>query len=136
MLRWFSTIGLLCSLLLLPGGAGAALSEDDFYIRQAQDLVDLCSAPESDPLRTAAVHFCHGFASGAWQYHQAQAAGPEGHRLVCPPDPPPTRTEAIAGFLAWSASHPQHMAGPAVEALFRYLVETWPCPKAGGEGSK
>lgn len=121
----------LCALalgaLLAPGIARAA-STEAFYIRSAQDLVDLCTAGESDPLRAAAIHFCHGFASGAWQYHLAQAAGPEGVRLVCPPESA-TRASAIEGFVAWSRQHAEHMGGPAVEALFRYLVETWPCPK-------
>jgi hypothetical protein len=113
-----------------PLAAGAALTEDDFYIRSAQDLVDVCSSPESDPLNDAADHFCHGFVAGAWQYHQAQANGPEGVRLVCPPDPPPTRNEVVAGFVSWAGTHSQYMAEPAVDTLFRYLVELAPCPGA------
>lgn len=129
------------SCLLLAGGfvtpalaSAAGLTEDDFYIKNAQDLVDLCAAPESDPLNDASVHFCHGFVTGAWQYHQAQANGPGGTRLVCPPETPPTRNQAVAGFLTWSAAHPQYMSEPAVEAMFRYLIETYPCPKAGAKG--
>ena len=59
----------------------------------------------SDPLYASAIHFCHGFVSGAWQYHNSEESGPKGHRLVCPPDPPPTRNDAIAMFVAWSATH-------------------------------
>jgi hypothetical protein len=127
-LRALAVVG--CTIAMVaPVVAGAALTEDDFYIKNAQDLVDLCSAPESDPLEDVATHFCHGFASGAWQYHEAQANGPKGVRLVCPPDPPPTRNEVIAGFVTWAGNHPQHMSEPAVEALFRYLVERAPCSK-------
>lgn len=123
-----------CTLALVaPAVARAALTEDDFYIKSAQDLVDLCSAPESDPLEDAATHFCHGFMVGAWQYHEAMANGPKGVRLVCPPDPAPTRTETVAGFVTWAGNHPEHASEPAVDALFRYLVERAPCPKGGSK---
>jgi hypothetical protein len=50
-------------------------------------------------------------------------------RLVCPPDPPPTRNAAIAGFIAWAQAHPQYMSEPPVETEFRYFMETWPCKR-------
>jgi hypothetical protein len=115
---------------VVPASARAELTTDDFRIRSAQDLVDVCSVRPDDKLYTAAVHFCEGFVSGAWQYHQAQANGPEGRRLVCPPEPPPTRDQAVAMFVAWSGTHPDRMAEPGVEALFRFLVEKYPCPAA------
>jgi len=131
MRHWLPCCLLLaCALAWSPARASAALTEEDFYIKNAQDLVDLCSAPESDPLNDEAIHFCHGFLAGAWQYHQEQANGPKGVRLVCPPNPPPTRNEVVAGFLTWAGAHPQHMTEPAVDALFRYLVERAPCPTA------
>lgn len=130
MHRFLSACSLVAVLAALsPGPARAALSEDDFFIKHAQDLVGLCDADPADPLYSSAIHFCHGFASGAWQFHEAQAAWPDGVRIVCVPEPPPTRNEAIAGFLVWSAAHPQHMAEPAVDALFRYLHDQWPCSK-------
>jgi len=120
-------------VVLAPLAADAALSEDDFYVRSAQDLVELCSSPESDPLNDAADHFCHGFLSGAWQYHQALANGPDGRRLVCPPDPPPTRNEVVRGFVAWSSEHAEYLGDSAVDTLFRYLVEIAPCPEGGAQ---
>jgi hypothetical protein len=130
--RASSLFGALLSgvvLAMSPASAGAALTEDDFFVKQAQDLVDLCSADPADPLHGEAIHFCHGFASGAWQYHEAQAFGPDGVRIVCVPDPSPTRNDAIAGFLTWAAANPEHMSEPGVEALFRFLHEKWPCAK-------
>jgi hypothetical protein len=114
----------------LPLAAHAEFTTEDFHIRSAQDLVDLCSVEKDDELYTAAIHFCHGFISGAWQYHQAEANGPDGHRHVCPPEPPPTRDQAVAMFVAWSGTHPDRMAEPAVEAFFRFLIEKYPCPEA------
>ncbi len=130
MHRFLAACSLVAVLAALsPGSARAALSEDDFFIKHAQDLVDLCAADSADALYSSAIHFCHGFASGAWQFHEAQAAWPDGVRIVCVPEPPPTRNEAIAGFLVWSAAHPQYMDEPAVDALFRYLHDQWPCSK-------
>jgi hypothetical protein len=127
MVRRIVTMALVT---LSPLAAGAAVVKDDFYVRNAQDLVDLCSTPESDPLNDAAIHFCHGFVSGAWQYHQAQANGPDGERIVCPPDPPPTRDQAVAMFIDWSRANPERMSEPAVEALFRFLAGKYPCKQA------
>jgi hypothetical protein len=112
-----------------PLAASAQLTTEDFQIRSAADLVDLCSATAASEVAKEAIHFCHGFVSGAWQYHQAQAAGPEGRRIVCPPEPPPTRDEAVAMFVAWSKQHPEHMQEPAVEAVFRFLTGKYPCPE-------
>ena len=37
------------------------------------------------------------------------------------------RNEAIARFLEWAKSNQQYMSERAVEAEFRFLMETWPC---------
>jgi hypothetical protein len=123
-------IALAAALAWLPQVAHADFTTEDFHVRSAQDLVDVCSVETDDELYTAAIHFCHGFITGAWQFHQAQANGPEGKRFVCPPEPPPTRDQAVAMFVAWSGTHPDRMAEPAVEAFFRFLAEKYPCPQA------
>jgi len=101
-------------------GAQAALTEDDFYIKNASDLVD----------------FCHGFVSGAWQYHQSVTSGPKGEKLVCPVEPTPTRSEVVAMFVTWANApeHAQYMSEPAVDVMFRFLIEKWPC--AGAPAAK
>jgi hypothetical protein len=115
--------------IAFASAAPAGLTKEPFTIKTAQNLVDLCGADPADPLYDDAINFCHGYAAGAWQYHQAEAAGPQGHRIVCLPDPPPKRGEAVAQFVTWAGSHPQYMNDPAVEALFRFLAEKWPCPE-------
>lgn len=125
-----SGLALALAVAVVPSAAHAEFEREDFHVRGAQDLVDLCAVKTSDPLYSAAIHFCEGFVAGAWQYHQAQATGPKGVRLVCPPEPPPTRDEAVALFVAWSGTHADRMAEPAVEALFRFLSEKYPCPAA------
>ncbi len=76
-----------------------------------------------------ALHFCHGFLVGAFQYYLASVSGPKAKALVCPPDPPPTRNEAIAAFIAWAQAHPQYMSEAPVETEFRFLTERWPCKR-------
>jgi len=125
-----SGFALALAATVAPSAARAEFEREDFRIRSAQDLVDLCAAKNDDPLYSAAIHFCEGFVTGAWQYHQAQANGPKGLRLVCPPEPPPTRDEAVAMFVTWSGTHADRMTEPAVEALFRFLTEKYPCPAA------
>jgi hypothetical protein len=122
--------------LLLFSGAGAAVSDpENFLVNNTRDLVELCSTAPDDPLYVAAIHFCNGFVVGAYHFHEAWFAGPDAQPLVCPPSPRPTRQQAIADFLAWSKNHPEHDRAPAVETLFRFLTETWPCPAGQAPGS-
>ncbi len=111
---------------LVPGIAGA-VSEDDFEIQATENLLNLCTAPPGDPLYHQAVNFCHGFLVGAYHYHVAESNGPQGVKLVCLPDPPPSRNEAIDMFIQWAKARPQYWKEEAVETEFRFLIEQWPC---------
>jgi Rap1a immunity proteins len=48
-------------------------------------------------------------------------------RLVCFPNPAPSRNEAVAEFVQWAKARPQHMNELPVETEFRFLMEKWPC---------
>src|SRR4051794_12411062 len=87
---------------LLAGAALADVSQDSFLLRQTSDLVDVCSAAQSDPLYTAATNFCHGFAVGVFRVLQEEDAARRSGRLFCVPTPAPTRNEAIATFVQWA----------------------------------
>jgi Rap1a immunity proteins len=100
---------------------------EEFLVRTTQDYVRVCSTNPNDPLYAAAIGFCHGFAVGAYQYYLAQTAGPLGTPSVCPPEPPPPRTETLSVFVAWAQTHPQYMGERPVDSLFRFLTEKWPC---------
>lgn len=117
-----------CLILLgvLPVWAGA-VSEKDFEATTTEQMLSLCSADPSDPLHQQAVNFCHGYLVGAFQYYKASHSGPEALRLVCMPDPPPSRNEAIRLFIDWARAHPQYWKEPPVETEFRFLTEKWPC---------
>ena len=113
-------------VFLLPGFAGA-VSEEDFEAHTAQSLINLCSASHDDPLYQQAIHFCHGYFEGAYQYYESMSSGPKGIKFVCVPDPLPSRNKAIGMFVEWAKKNPQYMNERPVEAEFRFLMETWPC---------
>jgi hypothetical protein len=102
-------------------------SETDFQVMTTGDLVRLCEASPTDPTGIAALHFCHGFAVGAYQYHQIAAAAEAKPPLFCEPRPRPTRNEAIAGFISWAKQNPSAMNTLPVEGIFRYLAQYYPC---------
>jgi len=117
---------LLALVSVAAAGAAAAIDAEDFEVRTTQDLVDLCTTPPSDPKHVAAIHFCHGFMVGAYDYH-ALTRGEYNEHFFCVPSPRPTRKQAIEGFVAWARANPQHLESPAVDSEFRYLGEAWPC---------
>ena len=119
---------MMVGALIAPGAARAAIT-DDFQVRNTRDLLALCSAVPGSELYVAAINFCHGYGVGAFQYYQVLEATVPGHKFVCPPDPPPSRTAVIESFVQWAAAHPEHHEEPAVETIFRYLGATYPCPK-------
>ena len=123
-IKWI--VVLLVILGMLPGWAGAA-SENDFEANTTEQMLRLCTADPSDPLHAQAVNFCHGYLVGAYNYYRALHSGPEAMRLVCMPDPAPSRNEAIGMFIDWAKARPQFWKEPPVESEFRFLTEKWPC---------
>jgi hypothetical protein len=125
----------LCALIAAAGIVAAqpsarAATTDNFTVRTTADFVALCDTQPNGDNYVAAIHFCQGFAAGAYQYYAALAQRDANERFVCPPDPPPSRNQAIAGFLAWAHANPDAMTAPAVDSLFRYLGQTYPCSGA------
>jgi hypothetical protein len=94
--------------------------------RTAGDLVELCAAPEADPLRIAAIHFCEGFVVGAHAYRQSVLTPGTGY---CLPNPPPMRDQAIAMYVAWARRNPTYLSERPVDNLMRFTDATWPCKR-------
>lgn len=114
--------------MLASGGPAAALEPDDFVIDDAATLVDLCAAPTDDPYYTQAIHMCHGYASGVVQYALLLFAGAgAGAEVICLPEPQPTRSAAIADFVAWMGERPELADVKAPEALLRFMQDRFPC---------
>jgi hypothetical protein len=104
--------------------SAGATTREDFTLQTTRDLVNVCSTPEDDPMRVAAIHFCEGYLVGAFQVYQKAIAPTT--RLVCMSQPP-TRDQGVAMFVEWAKAHPQYMNDSAVDGLFRFLSEGWPC---------
>jgi hypothetical protein len=115
-------------IMFLPGWA-AAVSEKDFEVQTTQQLLSLCTASPGDPLYHQAVNFCQGYLVGAYKYYEAAHSGPNAPKLVCLPNPPPSRSNSIDMFIEWTKAHPQFWNEPPVETEFRFLMEKWPCNK-------
>jgi len=122
----------LVAAALLPLLTYAAASRESFTLRSAQDLSDLCAVLSDDPMVDAAHGFCYGFLSGVGGYHRAITAGGKVHPLFCLPEQQISRVEAAKMFVDWGQSHPQYLTEPAVDALIRFAVDTWPCQPAKG----
>ena len=127
-------IAALAAATLLPlqsqATATPTATVEDFNLRSAEDLVDLCAVPESDPMAEAARGFCYGYLSGVGSYHNALNVGKNARPLYCLPEPRPSRADAAKMFVDWSRSHPQHLTEAPVDALIRFAVATWPCKQA------
>src|SRR5258708_32936161 len=85
---------LLFGAVLVFGGAAtapAAVTESQFPPNTVRDLIAICSADKNDPMMTAAVNFCHGFAEGAAIVEEAHEAQRRGRKALFLPKPPPPR---------------------------------------------
>ena len=120
---------LLFAMITFVTAVAAAVTDGDFEVKTARNLLDLCTVGPEDSRYKEALHFCHGYLVGAYHYYLATLAGPNVKPLVCPSDPPPSRNAVISGFIAWARAHPQYMNEAPVETEFRYLTETWPCTR-------
>jgi len=134
-----SVIALVLVSLVLATAAGAR-EADDFIARTQQDVIGLCTVTQDDELYEESIAFCHGFLVGAYSAHQTERSGPDAVKLVCPPDPTMTRVQAIQRYVDWAKAHPEYDGESSIESLFKFLIETWPCPSvatgAGKEGAK
>jgi hypothetical protein len=106
-----------------------AVTEDTFQLRTGADLVALCSAPPEHRLHTAAIHMCHGYGAGVFQTVMAMTSHEKVPDVICPPNPRPSRDEAVRQFVEWAKRNPEHQSEPAVEYLGRFLTAQYPCPK-------
>ncbi len=123
---------IFAAALLTPGFAAAGPGgpdATDFQVETTQNLINLCTAPADHKLAKEAAHFCEGYLVGAFHYYLAENSGPASVPLVCLPDPPPSRNQALTMFLEWAKGHPQCMNEVPVETEFRFLTEKWPCKK-------
>lgn len=119
--------GLVALMTFILAGSAVAADSNTLQLRNAGDLVHVCSVAPDDPYYSNAVGFCHGILVGAFRYYESVVVGP--NRFVCAPNPTPTRSKVMNDFVAWAGSHAAYMKDPPVDTLFRYLAEAYPCKK-------
>jgi hypothetical protein len=100
---------------------------NEYRVRDAEDLVALCDRDPSSVDYIAARNFCLGYALGAYQYYYVSALADPDMKIVCVKEPYPERKKVIEDFVVWSKAHPSFMKETAIDALFRFLVEAFPC---------
>jgi hypothetical protein len=127
MKYWFPAVA-LCAVAA-AGTSRAAVTEDSFLVHNTGDLIELCSATQSDPMFTAATNFCHGFAVGVFRVLEEEDMARRSRHLFCLPSPAPTRTEGIASFVQWAKANPNQMAQPAADGIATFLSQQFPCPR-------
>jgi hypothetical protein len=130
-----ATLAAVAALATLPLSTQAAAPES-FQLRSAQDLAALCAVPEGDAMAEAARSFCYGYLRGVHDLHGALKPTARDAPFYCIPTPAPTRAEAAEKFVAWGRANAQHLSEPAVDALIRFAVATWPCPAAAAPKAK
>jgi hypothetical protein len=118
---------LVILMALVFTGSAVAADSSNFQLRDAADLVRVCSVGPDDPAHANAVGFCHGILVGAFRYYESSVTG--ANRFICAPTPTPTRTKVMNDFVAWAGTHSGNMKAPAIDTLFRYLAEAYPCKR-------
>jgi hypothetical protein len=116
-------------VLLCFTSLAGAVEPVNFEIRNNADLVAVCETPMTDPIYTAAIHFCHGFGVGFVRYHEALAEGRDFRPLFCFP-PSLTRTEVLNAYVGYSKMHPEYGRDLVGDVMTKFLTETYPCPTA------
>ena len=123
--------GMALGVALTAGAtiASANVTESQFPPRTVQDLIEICAPAKEDPMMTAAINYCHGFAQGAVVVEEAHEEHGDVRKLFCLPSPPPPSGSEMGKFIAWANAVPSRLDQPAVDAMFIYLAETYPCPQ-------
>ena len=123
--------GAAFGVVLIAGAtiASAAVTESQFPPRTVRDLIEICAPAKEDPMMTAAINYCHGFAQGAVLVEEAHEDHRDVRQLFCLPSPRPASGSEITKFIAWANALPSRLDEPAIDGMFIYLAETYPCPQ-------
>lgn len=109
--------------------ASAAVTQSQFPPRTVRDLIQICAPAKDDPMMTAAINYCQGFTQGAVLVEEAHQDHHDVRRLFCLPSPRPASGSEISKFIAWANARPDRLDDPAIDGMFIYLAETYPCPQ-------
>jgi hypothetical protein len=133
-MRYRNRLGTLGFALLSTGwllstnlhAASDGYSIEDFRLGTGGDLVRVCTVDAGHEHREIAKAFCYGFFEGATHYDDAISGSEWYQDIVCAPDDA-TREQAVTVFIEYINVNPQHGSEPPIDAIFRALVDEWPC---------
>lgn len=110
------------ALLLAAVVSAPPAHAQGFPVRTAGDLAALCAGGPGGAQKAAAINFCHGYAQGVLSLLQEHAS-----KSVCLPAKPPSRTQTMASFIAWTKSSENRASAPAARGLEAFFKETFAC---------
>ena len=111
-------------------GASATVVTSEFPPGTVKDLIAICAPDKDDPMMTASINYCHGYAQGAVTVEMAHGAQRHSHPLFCLPTPRPASGAELASFIAWANQDPSRLDEPAIDGMFLYLAQKYPCDNA------
>ncbi|WPL17168.1 hypothetical protein Thiowin_02162 [Thiorhodovibrio winogradskyi] len=121
-----SLVGVLLFLTLPIATPALAVDNDDLRFETTDDLIAVCSAPNS----SAAQLGCTGFIEATVQYHDAVSDRKNLKRLACFPNGTSIEDGRVA-FLSWAKTNKANkelMSELPVIGLVRSLAAAYPCP--------
>ena len=110
-----------CAYLINPALAQRAVT---IQPRTSNDLAELCAANPKDPLGDAKINYCLGFAQGAVDVELRHGGD---KKPFCFPSPAPKRIATMTEFVNWVRALPEHRTPSALDGLFKFLAERYPC---------
>ena len=117
------TVLAAAAVIALPCAAWSA-QPVNVHVKTTNDLAELCGVNPKEPAADAKINFCHGFAQGAVDV-QLRRAGDK--KPFCFPSPAPSRTATMTEFVNWVRALPAHRTLDALDGLFQFLGERFPC---------
>jgi len=121
-MKVLATSAMLSAMLL--ASAAHAQRGTVMQAKTAGELAELCAANPKDPLGDDKINFCLGYAQGAVE---AVIRHGDNKKLFCFPKPEPKRIATMSEFVGWVRSMPDHRTPAAVDGLFQFLGERFPC---------
>ncbi|MFZ1535801.1 MAG: Rap1a/Tai family immunity protein [Chromatiaceae bacterium] len=121
----------VAALTGLISSSALAVQDADFRFDSTENLVQVCSVPETAPEYLTATLACKAFIEATVQYHDEVTNRKQLKPLICPPKTA-TTDEGRTAFLAWAqqkAGDKKLMAEQPVVSLVRALAAKYPCKK-------
>jgi Rap1a immunity proteins len=123
-MKFLAPFAVLALISVLAESTAHAQRTLNIQARTAADLADLCAANPKEPQGDAKINYCHGYAQGAIAVELRHAGD---KKPFCFPNPAPTRTATMSEFVGWVRSLPEHRNETALDGLFKFLAERFPC---------